>query len=199
MKRSKALVVLTSQIRHVCPYKGQDQILALCYKRAQDLEERDFCYGCDHVDVLKHKFGLRTFRRKARFSRCRHCHEGAALHADAPPYASLRDSRCPGFEPDAEDGVLWVALDSACTQWMIVDASTGKRMTLAEYKGDRRYRLPLVGAPGTVPADWRDEIRREAASFAATKRRLKGKREDDTEEETTTVRVKGARRSKKKS
>lgn len=201
MRRSKALVIVTSQIKHVCPYKSQDQILALCYKRAQDIEERDFCYACDHVQlVLKRKYGLRTFRRRVRFATCRNCGDAVTLHASEAPFKGLRDTRCQGFEPETDSGVVWVALDQACTQWMVVDVVTGERLPLADYKHDNRYRMPLVGAPGTVPSDWRDEMRLEAAAFASARRMPVKKTKDnktDDEASGTTVRVKGARRRRR--
>lgn len=170
MLRSQALVFHSRQIFHFCPYKAQDQPLALCYQRAQDVKHRDYCYGCEHVDVLKQRFGLRTFKRVPVFGRCKHCDETYAVHQNAPPHKCTRIPWCPGYEAVPDEGTLYVALDEACTSWMAVDAATGERMTLADRRNDRRYRLPLLGAPGTVPSDGADELRAEAAKEAASVR-----------------------------
>lgn len=195
MQRSQALVIVTSQLRHVCPYKGQDVLVALCYRKAQDIEERDFCYGCDVVPLLKRKFGLRTFKRRIVLSRCRHCDEPATLHSPEAPHLCSRISRCPGFEPMVDQtGVLYVATNAACTEWMVVDNLTGERKTLAEFKHDKRFRLPLLGAPGTVPSDGADERREEAADEAARRRSGRGAAREDDEPTNTTVKVKRGRK-----
>lgn len=191
-------MILSSQIRHVCPYKGQEVPLALCYVRSQDIEERSFCYACDHVPNLLKRFGLRTFKRRVVFSRCERCAEPASLHSDEKPYVGLR-TNCPGFRKMKDQGELYVALNQARTQWMVVDAFSGVRSPLWRHNGQRRLQMPLVGAPGTVPSDWRDEARTEAAEFAA--RRREGQRRgnsvtDEDTNETTTARVKTRRRSK---
>lgn len=159
MRRSKALVVMSSQIRHVCPYKGQDMPIALCYKRSQDIEDT-FCYACDYVPYLKRKFGLRTFRRRAVVSVCARCLDPAALHSDEPPHVGTR-SKCDGFIAEDDQATLWVALDSACTSWMTVNAATGERTP----KGQR-----LVGAPGSVLPDCKDSDRKRAADEAQRRR-----------------------------
>lgn len=175
MLRSKALVIVTRQITHVCPYKGQEQVLALCYVRAQDVAERDFCFGCDHVDTLKERFGLRTFKRKLVVSKCKHCADDISQHGDKGGCAFC--TRCPGFEPVDDEGIVYVATNVECTEWMTVNVATGERLPYVEQKAKwageaaaRRHHIPLLGAPGTVPSDSRDEIRIEAANYAARKR-----------------------------
>lgn len=167
--RSKSLAIIASQIVHVCPYKGQDVQLALCYRRSQDIAD-EFCYACDYVPVLKRKFGLRTFRRKVIRARCVRCDEYASLHEKEPPYKGVRVATCPGFDPRKyDDGVLWVALNKACTEWMTVDGETGERKTIAKYRG-KDWTPPLIGAPGDVPSDWHDKERVEAAERAQRRR-----------------------------
>jgi hypothetical protein len=178
--RSKALVVLTRQIHHTCPYDGHSTILALCYIKSQNINERDFCYGCTHVTTLKRKFGLRTFEQKIVLSRCKHCDEAPSVHSSKAPHLCERDPRCPGFEPCENEGRIFVALDQACTEWMVVDVKTGERIAYWDHLYNRKSleltrhpqgRRPLIGAPGTVPPDALDSERNEAATFAERKRR----------------------------
>lgn len=168
MLRSKALRIIASQIVHVCPYKGQDVLLHLCYRRSQDIAD-EFCYACDYVPVLKRKFGLRTFKRKVISARCVHCDEYASLHEREPPHRGTRVTTCPGFEPQTHDeGLLWVALNKACTEWMVVDNATGERKTLAQHR-EPCVMPKLVGAPDEV-SDWRDSERVIAAEQASKRR-----------------------------
>lgn len=200
MKRSKALVIVTRQLRHVCPYLGQEKPLALCYIKSQDVAEREFCYGCDHVEKLKEKFGLRTFKRQIVLSACRHCYEAASLHDEQGK--SLRVTRCPGFEPVQDEGIVYVPTNLSCTEWMVVNVATGERRAYVDHRGGwdgelnaRRFHLPLLGAPGTVPSDLQDELRIEAAAYAEKRRRGYGSRLDD-EGETKTVKIRKPRQKK---
>lgn len=201
--RSKALVVLTSQVRHVCPYKAQDVTLALCYIRSQDVEQRDFCYGCDHIDNLKEKFGLRTFKRRLVFSTCKHCYEAATLHEKDEPHKGTRTA-CPGFEPHDDEGLIFVPTNLECTEWMVVNVVTGERLAYVDYvtarsgeQAARRFHLPLLGAPGTVLSDSRDDVRIEAAAYAEKHRRGYGSARQDNDELPTTI-VRKRRQTKKK-
>jgi len=197
MLRSKALVILTRQIQHVCPYRGQTVPLALCYKRAQDIEERDYCYACDYVPALKRKFGLRTFKREITLSKCRHCDEAPSLHEPTAPHRCTRVSSCPGYEPEDDRGTLFVPTNVECTEWMTVDVVSGERKPFSVYKDNKRYKLPLVGAPGTVPPDARDEERLEAAEFAARRRAGNKGAKNVNEENLEAVGVKPARGRRK--
>jgi len=202
MQRSKALAILTRQIIHRCPYKGQDTYLATCYINAQD-GEHEFCYGCDHIEKLKAKYGLKTFNRKVVTSSCRNCSDSASLHSDEPPHKSERDTRCPGFAPQLDDAKVYVPTNLECTEWMIVDLATGMRTpyAVARAKWDpnaRRLQIGLLGAPGTVPSDSRDERRRQLA-HEATKRRGRPDMvvlDDDGNEVQQTVRIKKGKKSK---
>jgi hypothetical protein len=178
MHRSNALVIMTRQLNHVCPYRGQSVPVALCYKRSQDIEERDYCYACDYVPVLKRKFGLRTFKRKIVLSKCLHCDEAPSLHEAEAPHRCVRVTTCPGYEPQQDSGTLYVATNTECTEWMTVDVATGVRRPFSETKG-KRYKLPLVGALGTVAPDARDEERQEAADQAARRRSGNRKQDED--------------------
>jgi len=172
--RTKALTIIASQIVHVCPYKGRDVPLALCYRRAPDITD-EYCYACDYVPYLKRKFGLRTFRRRIVLARCLNCDEYASLHEKEAPYRGTRVTTCQGFNPRESDaGLLWVALNKPCTEWMVVDAATGERRTEAEYRNLASL-SPLVGAPGDVPSDRYDKDREFAANAAAIKREVQAK------------------------
>lgn len=175
MKRSQALVILTRQIIHRCPYKGQDVHLSRCYLDAQD-GESEFCYGCDHVDTMKEKFGLRTFKRQIVLSRCRNCNESASLHEVDAPHKCRRIPSCPGFELEHDEGKLFVPTNVECTEWMVVDTVTGERLPYAVHRATwstdhRRFQVALLGAPGTVQSDSRDELRTELAAKAESKRK----------------------------
>ena len=161
MIRSNALRIYTRQLRHVCPHKGQDMPIAVCYKRQQDIAERDYCYGCTTVDKLREKFGLRTYVRRLEIAPCKHCFDSAPIHAKEAPHLNPRISKCPGFEAVPDTGHVLIALDVQCLQWMKLDVQTGER-TL--------YGKKLAGAPGAVN-DHRDYERNEAASEANRKRR----------------------------
>ena len=165
MQRSNALVVLTSHIFHVCPFKGQSQSLALCYRRAEDIQE-EYCYGCTHVrDVLKRKFGLKTYRRRLAVSKCKHCGESASLHREDG--TCERVASCPGFALEEDSGSVLIS-NKRCTQWKALDVVTGVKTSLWRIKGDRRFRK-LVGAPGTY-SDRRDKRRLRLAALAEAKR-----------------------------
>lgn len=194
-----AFVIATVNIVHRCPYQYQDAHLALCYINSQDIEHK-VCYGCSHVDVLKHDLGLRTFRRVLKVARCRFCNEPLTLHDHRPPHKGKRVSWCPGFEPeDLQPEVVHIPMNQAGTEWMVVICATGERLTLAEWKERcaqtkdaaflratdqtpeklRRFRLPLVGAPLQVEQTDRMTVRREQAleEAEATRKRLQQKLE----------------------
>jgi hypothetical protein len=199
MQPSKALTIVTRSIHHVCPYKGQTTPIALCYMKAQDIEERELCYGCDYVERLKEKFGLRTFRRTLIIARCKHCDDAAIVHEVAPPYRNPTIAFCPGFEPEEDSGWQYVPTSVDCTQWMVVNVVTGERKPFYRddrlVRGDRkRYHLPLIGAPGTVPSDGFDEARLEAAASAE---RARNSRERQNEsDELTATKKRGSKQKK---
>lgn len=195
MQRPTALTIRSQQITHLCPFKGHGVYLALCYKKAQDIAERDFCYGCDHVDSLKERFGLRTFKRRIVLSRCKHCEEAASLHSPTEPFKSHIPC-CKGFEVVDDEGTLYVPTKLDCTEWMVVDVATGHRQPLSAFTKDKRYRLPLLGAPGTVPNDAHDDARIEAATFAARKRGFRATARDEDESTTPTTKTSSRRRKK---
>ena len=160
-------VFRSRQIIHLCPYKGHDVHLALCYIRSQDVAERDYCYACPHVDTLKERYGLRTFKRRLVSGSCLHCGEAASCH-DVETLKCSRIPACPSYEVIEDEGTLYVPTRLDCTEWMLVDVATGRRTPMAAR--DKRFQVPLLGAPGTVPNDARDDERNEAATFAERKR-----------------------------
>jgi len=206
MRRSDALVIVTRQIQHNCPYKGQNVPIALCYIKSQDVAERDLCYGCDQIESLKERYGLRTFRRRIEVSPCKHCTDGAALH-DADSGKCTRCGKCPGYEPIEESGNVYVPTNVECTEWMVVDVATGVRTPYvihrAKWDGERnarRFQLPLLGAPGTVPSDSRDDIRLEAAAYAEKRRgapRSISNDEENDKRQNTSVKIRGRRKKTK--
>lgn len=172
MRRSDALRVVTvSRIVHFCPYYQQDRVLHDCYRKREDIAEREHCYGCDHVQsVLKPKYGLLTYRRKVIAAQCSTCNEPASLHEDEPPYAGTRVTTCKGFTFGVQETKVYVPLNVECTEWMVVETPSGRRHTLASWTKDERYSKPLLGAPGTYH-DAADAIRIEAAEHASKRRR----------------------------
>ena len=189
MKRSAALVVLTSPIFTVCPYKGQSQPLFLCYRRAEDTQE-EYCYGCTHVrDVLKRKFGLKTYRRRLAISKCKHCGESSSLHREDG--TCVRVPHCPGFALEEDAGTVFIS-NQKCTRWTALNVVTGEKTPLWKLKTDRRLRK-LIGAPGTY-SDKRNKRRRRLAALAEAKRERR-KQIEVAEDGTTSV--KKARKGKK--
>ncbi len=206
MLRSKALVILTRSIFHHCPYKGQSVHVGLCYMNAQD-GESEFCYGCDHVEKLKERYGLRSFKRQITLSACKHCAETWSLHdqvVDGKRVTCTRVPSCPGFEPMDDEGYLYVPTNMECTEWMTVNVATGERFPYVEHRGRwdgelkaRRFHLPLLGAPGTVRSDSRDDLRIELAARAEKRRGYHAKVDDDGElQPVTTKKARKSRKSK---
>lgn len=190
MKRSAALTLLTQPVIHVCPYKGQDVALHLCYRRRQDIEDL-YCYGCEHPELLRRGHGLKTYNRRAVYSTCKLCGDAPSLHSNEPPYVGTR-TPCPGFQLREDTTNVFVPTNTQCTEWMVVKLPTGERVTLAEYTKDKRYRLPLVGAPGVV-SDARDEQREEAAKLALKRRTGSSKKTADEGEDKPNTIVKPTR------